>query len=48
MTVVDQLNVAGDERNSGLWARALHRGDVHICWEIDVPAWKALLRRSLS
>lgn len=48
MTVVDQLNVTSDERNSGLWARAFHRGNVHVCWEIDVPAWKALLRRSLS
>ena len=47
MTVVDRLNVSGDERNRGMWGAA---GDatVDVVWAIDVPRWKALLYRSLS
>jgi purine nucleosidase len=48
MTVVDQLNVIRGQPSGELWRRALQHGNVHVCWEIDVPAWKALLRRSLS
>ena len=47
MTVVDRLNVSGDDRNRGIWDAA---GDaaVDIVWRIDVPRWKALLYRALS
>jgi purine nucleosidase len=40
-TVVDRLNVAGDERNRGRWNRA--DTSASICWAIDVPRWKQLL-----
>lgn len=44
MTVVDRLNVAGNPRNREVWAEAL-KNDVRasVCWELDVPRWKALL-----
>jgi len=47
MTVVDRLNVSGDDRNRTIWAPA---GDamVTVVWRIDVLRWKALLYRSLS
>ena len=50
MTVVDQLNVAGDPRNRENWARAIERepGRVHVCWALDVPRWKELLVSSLA
>lgn len=47
MTIVDQLDNAGDVRNRATWAQALADGVVNVCWEIDVPRWKALLYRSL-
>jgi purine nucleosidase len=44
MTVVDQLDVADDERNAPLWEELIERGpNVEVCWEIDVPRWKELL-----
>ena len=47
MTVVDRLNVSGDDRNRGTWSAA---GDptVDVVWAIDVPRWKTLLYRSLA
>ena len=44
MTVVDRLNVAGDERNRELWKDA-PRADV--CWNLDAQRWKQLLYASL-
>lgn len=44
MTVVDALNVAGDERNQAVWQSLTARApNATVCWEIDIPAWKALL-----
>jgi purine nucleosidase len=44
MTVVDRLNVAADPRNYQVWSEVLRRGHkTEICWQIDVPAWKAAL-----
>jgi purine nucleosidase len=44
MTVVDRLNVAGDERNRAVWAPLLGKGpNALVHWEIDIPRWKALL-----
>ena len=48
MTVIDQLDNAGDLRNRDLWAQALTDGKVSVSWEIDVPRWKQLLYRSLA
>ena len=49
MTVVDQLDVADDERNADLWAPVIETGRaVEVCWEIDVPAWKELLHATLG
>lgn len=44
MTVVDRLNLAGDDRNRGPWnAFAGRERNTTVCWEIDVPKWKDLL-----
>jgi purine nucleosidase len=49
MTVVDQLDVATDFRNKGVWAEAAKRQrKVHVCWTLDIPRWKALLFSALS
>jgi len=45
MTVVDQLDVTRRRDPGPAWAMA---GEATICWEIDIPAWKSLLRQSLS
>ena len=48
MTVVDRLNVAGDDRNRGLWSDAIRQGlPCEVCWEIDVAGWKRALLDSL-
>jgi len=49
MTVVDRLNVAGDERNRDLWASRLvgvHKAK--IFWAIDNVRWKQALYASLK
>jgi len=49
MSVVDRLNVAGDERNRDLWAWALKtKVKTHICWTIDVAGWKTALYAALA
>jgi len=50
MTVVDQLNVAGDTRNRAVWSETADRQPrrVHVCWQLDVPRWKELLFSSLA
>jgi len=45
MTVVDLLNVTRDERNAPIWAQARK---AHICWKLDVPAWKQLVITSMK
>ncbi len=48
MTVVDRLNVAGDERNADTWRSV---GDAPLCrvvWELDIPGWKQLLYDTLG
>jgi purine nucleosidase len=44
MTVVDRLNVGGDERNRDLWKNAPHAG---ICWTLDALRWKQSLYAAL-
>lgn len=39
-TLIDRLNVGGDERNRRVWAEA---GSAEICWTLDVGRWKELL-----
>ena len=49
MTVVDRLNVAGNERNRDVWAPVLDNGrKVKVDWSIDVPRWKKALYASLQ
>ena len=49
MTVVDRLNVAGNPRNRDVWSDALkHDARATICWQLDIPRWKALLFDALS
>ena len=45
-TVVDRLNVSKDDRNRGIWNQR-NVPEVSVCWEIDIPRWKELLRQSL-
>jgi len=47
MTVVDRLNVTGDDRNRGVWSKLSPANRVEVCWRIDVGRWKELLLRSL-
>jgi len=49
MTVVDRLNVAGDERNQRVWSDVHARAKkVKVCWKLDVDGWKKLLKSSLA
>jgi len=49
MTVVDRLNVAGDERNHGVWDTALRDGrKAKVCWILDNRRWKEALYRALQ
>ena len=49
MTVVDRLNVAGDERNRDVWASALGaRHKAKIAWTIDKVRWKQALYAGLK
>jgi purine nucleosidase len=44
MTVVDRLDVAGDPRNLAVWSEVMRSGQkIEICWQLDVPGWKAAL-----
>ena len=49
-TVVDRLNVAADPRNIDVWRRTieLEPQKIHVCWTLDVPAWKAQLFSALA
>jgi purine nucleosidase len=47
MTVVDRLNVAGDERNQAVWTDALRKGKTKVCWTIDNRRWKDALFAAL-
>jgi purine nucleosidase len=47
MTVVDRLNVAGDERNRDVWAPALRNRKAQVCWTIDNKRWKQALFAAL-
>lgn len=47
MSVVDQLDVAGNRRNRLQWAEFLgHEPRTNVCWTIDVARWKAALLAS--
>jgi purine nucleosidase len=45
-TVVDRLNVAGDERNKSVWRPALQQ-KAKVCWAIDNARWKQSLYKAL-
>ena len=48
MTVVDRLNVAGNDRNRTVWAPVLDRGKkAKVCWTIDNQLWKRSLYSAL-
>lgn len=49
MTVVDRLDVTGDERNERVWGEVRAGGKkVTVCWKLDVARWKRLLIDLLS
>jgi purine nucleosidase len=45
MTVVDRLNVAGDDRNREIWQSVSSK--TSVVWEMDVERWKQQLFRAL-
>lgn len=48
MTVVDRLNVAGNERNQAIWAPLMNRGiKTKVPWTIDNARWKQALYSAL-
>ncbi len=48
MTVVDRLNVAGNDRNKAVWAPVLNNGvKTKVVWTIDNARWKQALFASL-
>jgi purine nucleosidase len=48
MTVVDCLDIAGNDRNRAIWKQALDGGrKVRICWAIEVLRWKQALYGAL-
>lgn len=48
MTVVDRLNIAGNNRNRALWSEFLARGTkAKVCWTLDVKRWKDALYSAL-
>jgi purine nucleosidase len=47
MTVVDKLNVSGDDRNRGRWSQANLGSRATVVWRVDIPKWKLLLVQSL-
>jgi purine nucleosidase len=49
MTVVDRLNVAGNECNQNVWSTALALGHkAKIVWTIDIGRWKRALYGALT
>jgi purine nucleosidase len=49
MTVVDRLNVAGDDRNRTVWASAIRAGrKAKVCWRLDTKRWKDALVAALG
>ena len=48
MTVVDRLNVAGNDRNKSIWADVLKRSaKAKVVWTIDIARWKQSLFSAL-
>jgi len=48
MTMVDRLNVAGDDRNRAVWAPVLEKKcKVKVCWTLDNRRWKDALFSAL-
>jgi purine nucleosidase len=48
MTVVDRLNVAGDDRNQAVWAPVVSPGrKANVCWALDTKRWKKALFSAL-
>jgi len=48
MTVVDRLNVSGNDRNRAVW-KSVHDGGqkAKVFWTIDIPRWKQSLYSTL-
>jgi purine nucleosidase len=48
MTVVDRLNVAGNDRNKAVWADVLKQGaNAKVVWTMDIARWKQALFQAL-
>lgn len=49
MTVVDQLNAAGNQRNKNVWSHFQGQPPTtSVCWTLDAPCWKQLLYTALA
>jgi purine nucleosidase len=43
MTVIDRLDVTGDERNVDVWRQAHRAGKIRVTWALDNARWKQML-----
>ncbi|HLX98472.1 MAG TPA: nucleoside hydrolase, partial [Roseiarcus sp.] len=48
MTVVDRLNVSGDENNAEVWQAAAGKDGADILWTLDSRRFKAMLKAALA
>jgi len=48
MTVVDRLNVSGDENNAQVWKAAAGDDGADILWTLDARRFKAMLKAALA
>jgi purine nucleosidase len=48
MTVVDRLNVSGDENNAEVWRAAAGEQGVDVLWTLDARRFKAMLKAALA
>jgi purine nucleosidase len=49
MTVVDRLNVAGDDRNLATWSAVVQKEyKAKVCWTMDTKRWKEALFAALK
>ena len=48
MTVVDRLNVSGDDNNRSVWAARRRRDDADIVWTFDSARFKSMLKAALA
>ncbi len=48
MTVVDRLNVSGDDNNRAVWTAQAGDGDADVVWTFDSARFKSMLKAALA